>query len=140
MEPLDMNNILGLLRKSEQSGELVLRQKAEIVHMDRISQKNREAYNAIKRRPDNETVYLCTGNMFIKHHVQQAKQIIENDQKDISKNVDKLHDDIKKNLQIIHEIEDKGDRFGASFNLNPLSHDEMKGFDLMLKQIKNIEL
>ena len=135
-----MKQILSLLRESEHSGELVLRERAELVHMDRLSNKNREALNSLKRQPDTDSVYLCTGNMFMKHRVSHAKEIIQKDQKEIEENVKKFREDIQKNVEQIHVIENKGDRFSAAFNLNPLSNEEMKGFGVMLDQIKKIQL
>ena len=139
MEQTDVYNVLDLLRQSEELGEKVLRDREEIVQMDRIRNKNREALTALKRVPEKESVYLCVGNMFFKHRKPAARQLIEDDQKQVNDHIEQLRRQMKNKVQQIQEMEDKGDQF-AKFNLNPLSSQEMKSFNVVLQNIKKLDL
>lgn len=131
--------VLDLLRQNEILGEKVLRDREEIVQMDRIRNKNREALNALKRFPESDSVYLCVGNMFFKHRISTAKNIIQNDQHLTNNSIEKLRRQIKSNVQTLQLMEDKGEEF-AKFNLNPLSTQEMNSFSVILKSIKKLDL
>lgn len=139
MDQIDVQDILSLLQKSEVLGEYVLRDHSELVHMDLIRQKNREALSAMKHRNDNENIYLCMGNMFIKHRINKARSFIQDDQKKINDNIDELHKKIKDNVEKIQSMEGKSEQF-SSFNLKPLSSEEMKGFNVILDSIKKLNL
>lgn len=95
--------------------------------------------NAIKRRPEEDSVYICVGNMFMKQRVKGAKKLIEDDQKNVNEHIEKLRRQIKLNVQTLQEIESKGDQY-ATFNLNPLSQEEMKGFNTVVKSIHKLQL
>lgn len=131
--------MLDLLRQNEILGEKVLRDREEIVQMDRIRNKNREALNALKRFSESDSVYLCVGNMFFKHRISTAKNIIQNDQHLTNNNIEKLRRQIKNNVQTLQLMEDKGEEF-AKFNLNPLSSQEMNSFSVVLKSIQKLNL
>lgn len=135
----DLYNVLDLMQKSEVLGEKALRDKEELVQMDRIRNKNREALNALKRVPEKETVYLCVGNMFFKQRVPTATKLIQDDQKQVNEHIEKLRRQLKDNVQQIQEMEDKGEQF-AKFNLNPLTRDEMKSFSVVMNSIKKLDL
>lgn len=139
MDQINVPDILSLLQTSEVLGENVLRDRSELVQMDHIRQKNREALSAMKHYHDNENIYLCMGNMFIKHRINRARVLIQNDQKKVNENIDKLHKKIKDNVEKIQNIEGKSEEF-ARFNLNPLSSEEMKGADVLFKSMKKLNL
>ena len=120
-------------------GEKVLRDREEIVQMDRIRNKNREALNALKRVPAKDSVYLCVGNMFFKHRIPTATKLIQDDQVQVNDHIEKLRRQIKDNVQRLQEMEDKGEEF-AKFNLNPLTPQEMNSFNVIIKSIKKMDL
>lgn len=140
MDQKEVNDVLGLLRKSESLGENVLRNRDEIVQMDRIRQKNREALNELKKVATTESgVYLCVGNMFIKHSIKQATDLIQKDQKDVNNNIEELRQKIKRNVQNLYEIQNQGEDVNI-YNLNPLSSQEMKSFSKVIDSIKKLEV
>lgn len=127
------------MQKSEVLGEKALRDKEELVQMDRIRNKNREALNALKRVPEKESVYLCVGNMFLKQRCSSAKKLVQDDQNQVNEHIEKLRQQLKNNVQQIQEMEDKGEQF-SKFNLNPLTRDEMKSFSVVMNSIKKLDL
>lgn len=127
------------MQKSEVLGEKALRDKEELVQMDRIRNKNREALNALKRVPEKESVYLCVGNMFLKQRCSAAKKLVQDDQNQVNEHIEKLRQQLKNNVQQIQEMEDKGEQF-SKFNLNPLTRDEMKSFSVVMNSIKKLDL
>ena len=139
---VDVNKVLAVLQTSELIGEKVLRDREEIVQMDRIRNKNREALTTIKRHnqyTDTDSIYLCVGNMFIKHRVSMARKLMEDDQKNVNEHIEKLRRKIKHNVQSLQEMEDRGEEF-EKFTLNPLSQSEMRDFNTVLKSIQKMEL
>ncbi|KAJ6225671.1 hypothetical protein RDWZM_004216 [Blomia tropicalis] len=139
MEQEEVYNVIDLLRKSEVLGEKVLRDRDEVVQMDRIRNKNREALNALKNKAEDDSVYLCTGNMFFKHRIKTARKLIQDDQTNVNDHIETLRRQIKNNVQKLQEIEDKGEEF-SKFNLNPLSQSEMNSFNTVLKSIHKMKL
>lgn len=132
-------DVLGLLRESETLGETVLRDRAEIVQLDRIRNKNREALTAMKREPDHSSVHLCIGNMFIKHRLPIARKLINEDQKNVNEEIERLRSKIKSNVQRLEEMEDKGEQFNV-YNLNPLDPAEMRSFKVILNSIEKLQI
>ncbi|UXI23252.1 Blot13 allergen [Sarcoptes scabiei] len=94
----EIHDVLDRLRESETIGESVLRDRSEIVQLDRIRQKNREALTALKKSDPNDSIYLCIGNMFIKHHNQRAQSLIQQEQKQIDEHLEKLYKQVKDNV------------------------------------------
>lgn len=143
MDPTaNVHDVLNSLQKSELLGENILHDRSEIVHLDRIRQKNREALTAIKnhyKQNDTENIYICMGNMFIKHPVNRARSLIQDDQTVVNEQIETIREKIKNNVQQIHEMEGKGEQF-RTFNLNPLSSNEMKSFNVILDSIKKLDL
>ncbi|OTF69956.1 hypothetical protein BLA29_011775 [Euroglyphus maynei] len=137
----DIHNVLNTLQKSEFIGENILRDRNEIIHLDRIRQKNREALTAIKNhyKNDDENVYICMGNMFIKHPIHRARSLIQDDQKMVNEQIETIHQTVKNNVQRIQEMEGKAENF-RTFNLKPLNASEMKGFNVISDSIKKLDL
>ena len=139
MEKAEVFNVLELLKQSETLGENVLRDRAEIVQLDRIRNKNREALTALKHQPEHESVFLCVGNMFIKHKISTARKLINKDQKNVNDEIEDLRNKIKNNVHKLKEIEDRGEEFNV-YNLNPLDSNEMKSFNVILNSIDRLQI
>ncbi|XP_075680386.1 pdrg1 prefoldin-like subunit [Dermatophagoides pteronyssinus] len=140
----DIHNVLTTLQKSESIGESILNDRTEIINLDRIRQKNREALTAIKNHynhgdDDGQNIYICMGNMFIKHPIKRARSLIQRDQNIVNEQIEILHKNVKNNVEKIQELEGKSEQF-RTFNLKPLNSSEMKSFNVVLDSIKKLDL
>ncbi|XP_069031507.1 p53 and DNA damage-regulated protein 1 isoform X1 [Embiotoca jacksoni] len=124
---------LEYLTEVEEAAEDVLTTKQQIVDLDTKRNKNREALNALKHEmSDSEKVKVCFGNMFIKFPNSKTREMIQKDQEQLDKEINDLRKGLKAKVNGLNEIQGKPELRG--YNLSPLSTDEIKAINSLLKR------
>ncbi|XP_035518210.1 p53 and DNA damage-regulated protein 1 [Morone saxatilis] len=125
--------VLDYLTEVEGAAEEVLTTKQQIVDLDTKRNSNREALNALKNEmSDSEKVKVCFGNMFIKLPKLKTKEMIQKDQEQLDKEINDLRKGLKAKVNRLNEMQGKPELRG--YNLSPLSSDEMKAINSLLKR------
>lgn len=129
----ESQRILEYLTEVEEAAEDVLTTKQQIVDLDTKRNRNREALNALKNEiPKTDKVKVCFGNMFIKFPNMQTREMIQKDQEQLDKEINDLRKSLKAKVNHLNEIQGKPDLRG--YNLSPLSSDELKAINGLLKR------
>ncbi|XP_041639215.1 p53 and DNA damage-regulated protein 1 [Cheilinus undulatus] len=125
--------ILEYLTEVEEAAEDVLTTKQQIVDLDTKRNSNREALNALKNEiPKTEKVKVCLGNMFIKFPNMKTREMIQKDQEQLDKEINDLRKALKAKVNHLNEIQGKPELRG--YSLSPLSSDELKAINGLLKR------
>ncbi|XP_026200425.1 p53 and DNA damage-regulated protein 1 [Anabas testudineus] len=126
-------HVLKYLTEVEEAAEDVLTTKQQIVDLDTKRNRNREALNALKTEmSDTEKVKVCFGNMFIKFPKSKTREMIQRDQEQLDKELNDLHKALKAKVNRLNEMQGKPELRG--YNLSPLSTDEIKAINNLLKR------
>ncbi|XP_049895033.1 p53 and DNA damage-regulated protein 1 [Epinephelus moara] len=129
----ESHRALDYLTEVEEAAEDVLTTKQQIVDLDTKRNRNREALNALKHEiPDSEKVKVCFGNMFIKFPKSKTRDMIQKDQEQLDKEINDLRKGLKAKVNRLNEIQGKPELRG--YNLSPLSTDELKAVNSLLKR------
>ncbi|KAM3877533.1 p53 and DNA damage-regulated protein 1 [Diretmus argenteus] len=129
----ESNRVLEHLTEVEEAAEDVLTNKQQIVDLDTKRNRNREALNALRHdMPDSEKVKICFGNMFIKFPKSKTREMIQKDQEQLDKEINDLRKGLKAKVNRLNEIQGKPELSG--YNLSPLSGDEIKSINSLLKR------
>ncbi|KAL4655884.1 p53 and DNA damage-regulated protein 1 isoform X1 [Arapaima gigas] len=126
--------VLQYLAEVEEAAEDVLADKQQIVDLDVRRNRNREALNALRcdvRNSDEDKVSVCFGSMFIKLSTKTTWQMIQKDQEQLDKEITDIRKRLKVKVNRLNELQGKPELKG--FNLSPLSKDEMKAVNQILK-------
>ncbi|XP_022601170.1 p53 and DNA damage-regulated protein 1 [Seriola dumerili] len=125
--------VLEYMIEVEEAAEDVLTTKQQIVDLDTKRNKNREALNALKTEmSDSEKVKVCFGTMFIKFPKSKTREMIQKDQEQLEKEINDLRKGLKAKVNHLNEIQGKPELRG--YNLSPLSTDEIKAMNNLLKR------
>ncbi|XP_042357498.1 p53 and DNA damage-regulated protein 1 [Plectropomus leopardus] len=125
--------VLEYLTEVEEAAEDVLTTKQQIVDLDTKRNRNREALSALKHdMPDAEKVKVCFGNMFIKFPKSKTRDMIQKDQEQLDKEINDLRKGLKAKVNRLNEMQGKPELIG--YNLSPLSTDEVKAINSLLKR------
>uniref|UniRef100_UPI0037E9280F p53 and DNA damage-regulated protein 1 n=1 Tax=Semicossyphus pulcher TaxID=241346 RepID=UPI0037E9280F len=125
--------VLEYLTEVEEAAEDVLTTKQQIVGLDTKRNKNREALNALKNEMSKtEKVKVCFGNIFIKFPNLKTREMIQKDQEQLDKEINDLRKGLKAKVNHLNEIQGKPELRG--YNLSPLSSDELKAINGLLKR------
>ncbi|XP_031156062.1 p53 and DNA damage-regulated protein 1 isoform X1 [Sander lucioperca] len=125
--------VLENLTEVEEAAEDVLTTKQQIVDLDTRRNRNREALNALKNEiSDSEKVKVCFGNMFIKFPKSKTKEMIQKDQEQLDQEINELRKGLKAKVNRLNEMQGKPELRG--YNLSPLSTDEIKAINGLLKR------
>ncbi|KAM9361978.1 p53 and DNA damage-regulated protein 1 [Symphorus nematophorus] len=125
--------VLEYLTEVEEAAEDVLTTKQQIVDLDTKRNRNREALNALKNEmSDSEKVKVCFGNMFIKFPKSKTTEMIQKDQEQLDKEINDLRKGLKAKVNRLNEMQGKPELRG--YNLSPLSSDEVKAINSLLKR------
>uniref|UniRef100_A0A8I3X6N3 p53 and DNA damage-regulated protein 1 n=1 Tax=Callithrix jacchus TaxID=9483 RepID=A0A8I3X6N3_CALJA len=104
----------------------------QIVDLDTKRNQNREGLRALQKDLNpSEDVMVCFGSMFIKMPHPETKEMIEKDQDQLDKEIEKLRKQLKVKVNRLFEAQGKPELKG--FNLNPLNQDELKALKVILK-------
>ncbi|XP_067097077.1 p53 and DNA damage-regulated protein 1 [Osmerus mordax] len=124
---------LEYLTEIEEAAEDVLANKQQIVDLDKKRNGNREALNALRNpNSSNEKVKVCFGNMFIKFPKAKTTEMILKDQDQLDKEINDLRKVLKAKVNRLNELQGKPELRG--YNLSPLSNDEIKAINSLLKR------
>ncbi|XP_051966952.1 p53 and DNA damage-regulated protein 1 [Xyrauchen texanus] len=124
--------ILEHLTEVEVAAEDILTDKQQIVDLDLRRNRNREALNALRNNSTNGNVKVCFGNMFIKFPQENTRSMILKDQEQLDKEINDLRKRLKAKVNRLNEIQGKPELRG--YNLAPLSDDEIKAINSVLKK------
>ncbi|KAM7402746.1 hypothetical protein PAMP_017960 [Pampus punctatissimus] len=129
----ESQRILEYLAEVEEAAEDVLTTKQQIVDLDTKRNRNREALNALKNElSDSEKVKVCFGNMFIKFPKSKTTEMIQKDQEQLDNEINDLRKGLKAKVNRLNEMQGKPELRG--YNLSPLSTDEVKAINSLLKR------
>ncbi|XP_055364913.1 p53 and DNA damage-regulated protein 1 isoform X1 [Betta splendens] len=125
--------VLMYLTEIEEAAEDVLTAKQQIVDLDSKRNRNREALNALKTEmADTEKVKVCFGKMFIRFPKSKTKEMIQKDQEQLDREINDLRKGLKAKVNRLNEMQGKPELRG--YNLSPLSADEVKAINSLLKR------
>ncbi|XP_020846368.1 p53 and DNA damage-regulated protein 1 isoform X1 [Phascolarctos cinereus] len=128
----EAERVLLYLSEVEELAEEVLADKQQIVDLDLKRNQNREALRALQRDPSqSDKVMVCFGNMFIKLPRPRTKDMIQRDQEHLDEEIEKLRKQLKGKVSRLLEAQGKPELKG--FNLKPLSQEEMRALNVILK-------
>ncbi|XP_068930018.1 p53 and DNA damage-regulated protein 1 [Petaurus breviceps papuanus] len=128
----EAERVLLYLSEVEELAEEVLADKQQIVDLDLKRNQNREALRALQRDPSQSNkVMVCFGNMFIKLPRPRTKDMIHKDQEHLDEEIEKLRKQLKGKVNRLLEAQGKPELKG--FNLKPLSQEEMRAINVILK-------
>ncbi|XP_044517483.1 p53 and DNA damage-regulated protein 1 [Gracilinanus agilis] len=128
----EADRVLRYLGEVEELAEEVLADKQQIVDLDLKRNQNREALRALQRDPSpSDKVMVCFGNMFIKLPRPRTKDMIQKDQEHLDEEIEKLRKQLKGKVNRLLEAQGKPELKG--FNLKPLSQEEMRALNVILK-------
>ncbi|XP_067444528.1 p53 and DNA damage-regulated protein 1 [Thunnus thynnus] len=129
----ESQRVLEYLSEVEEAAEDVLTSKQQIVDLDSKRNRNREALNALKNElSDSEKVKVCFGNMFIKFPKSKTREMIQKDQEQLDKEINDLRKGLKAKVNRLNEMQGKPELRG--YNLSPMSTDEVKAINSLLKR------
>ncbi|XP_050978952.1 p53 and DNA damage-regulated protein 1 [Labeo rohita] len=124
--------ILEYLTEVEVAAEDILSDKQQIVDLDLRRNKNREALSALRNHSPNDNVKVCFGNMFIKFPQESTRSMILKDQDQLDKEISELRKQLKAKVNRLNDLQGKPELRG--YNLSPLSSDEVKAINSLLKK------
>ncbi|KAK5605826.1 p53 and DNA damage-regulated protein 1 [Crenichthys baileyi] len=125
--------VLQYLTEVEEAAEDVLTTKQQIVDLDMKRNRNREALSALKHEmSDSEKVKVCFGDMFIKFPKSKTREMIQKDQEQLDKEINDLRRELKTKVNRLNEKQGNPELRG--YSLSPLSADEMKAINSLLKR------
>ncbi|XP_061584707.1 p53 and DNA damage-regulated protein 1 [Cololabis saira] len=129
----ESQRVLEFLTSIEEAAEDVLSSKQQIVDLDSKRNRNREALSALKHEmSDSEKVKVCFGNMFIKFPKSKTSEMIQRDQEQLDKEINDLRKGLKAKVNRLNEMQGKPELRG--YNLSPLSSDEIRAINSLLKR------
>ncbi|XP_056324178.1 p53 and DNA damage-regulated protein 1 [Danio aesculapii] len=120
------------LTEVEVAAEDILTDKQQIVDLDVRRNRNREALSALRNSSPNDNVKVCFGNMFIKFPQERTRSMILKDQEQLDKEITDLRKRLKAKVNRLNELQGKPELRG--YNLAPLSGDEIKAINSLLKK------
>ena len=107
---------LQTLRQSEALGEEILSDRQQVIELDNRRQINRQAIRSTQKCDGK--VWVLLGNEFIKLNKNKVSDWLNNDQKVLDEEIDKLRDGLKDKVDALHKLEGKAPVKG--FDLKPL--------------------
>lgn len=115
----------------ESTAETILADKEQLVELDRRRQKNREALRALQKLGDDvRKPWVCIGNMFMKIPKGRTTELLQQEQEKLEEEIASLRKKLKKNVQLLRELEGKSEVQG--FSLEPLSREEMQAISKVM--------
>ncbi|CAL8351844.1 unnamed protein product [Gadus morhua 'NCC'] len=129
---MESTRVLEFLTEVEEAAEDVLTNKQQIVDLDLKRNMNREALSALRSTANSEKVMVCFGNMFIKLPKSKTQDMIRKDQEQLDKEINDLRKELKAKVNHLNVIQGKPELTG--YNLSPLSADEVKAINHLMKR------
>ncbi|KAL7843342.1 hypothetical protein AOLI_G00248540 [Acnodon oligacanthus] len=130
---MDSSKVMEYLMEVEVAAEDVLADKQQIIDLDARRNRNREAMNALRNSASqNDKVRVCFGSMFIKFPKENAKSMIQKDQEQLDQEINDIRKRLKAKINHLNDLQGKPELRG--YNLSPLSSDELKAINGILKR------
>lgn len=123
------NLSLSILRSIELQGEEVVRDKSDVVALDRRRNGNREAIRALSKQKSNK-VWFALGPMLIKLPSEKAVSMLQKDQVVIDTEINKIRSELKVKVNKLRDLEYQNPIPGL--DLKPMSKDEMSAINQVL--------
>ncbi|KAM3966849.1 pdrg1 prefoldin-like subunit [Aphomia sociella] len=121
----DQEKVLKYLVSVEKLAEEILCDRREIVMLDKRRNDNREALRNLKKSAQQKC-WLTVGSVLIKHNAEATTSLLENDQKQLDIDINKLRCDLKVKVNNLRDLEMQPPVPGLM--LVPLSQKETEGF------------
>lgn len=112
---------LKYLEEVEMLGEEIVRDKQEVVALDRRRNQNREALRALYH--SGGKTWLTLGSLLVKVPGDKAKELLEQDQVQLDTQINKLRSELKVKVNTLRDMEFQSPVPGLM--LNPLSRSEL---------------
>ncbi|XP_050673761.1 p53 and DNA damage-regulated protein 1 [Leptidea sinapis] len=100
----DQAKTLKYLVSVEKLAEEILSDKREIVLLDKRRNQNREALRDINKSSQKKC-WLAVGSVLVKHNIEDTKELLENDQKQINIEINKLRSNLKIKVNNLRDLE-----------------------------------
>uniref|UniRef100_A0A1B6H2X5 Uncharacterized protein n=1 Tax=Cuerna arida TaxID=1464854 RepID=A0A1B6H2X5_9HEMI len=123
------NLSLKQLHAIEQQGESILRDRAEIIALDRRRNGNREALRNLTREKGTKT-WFALGPMLVKMPVSTATSLLNKDQVTINSEINKIRSDLKVKVNKLRDLEFESPLPGL--DLKPMTREEMAAVNQVL--------
>ncbi|RZF39208.1 hypothetical protein LSTR_LSTR012950 [Laodelphax striatellus] len=121
---------LNHLKAIEKQAEDILRDKSEIVALDRRRNGNREGLRALKKQTNTDKTWFAIGPILVKVPVQTANKWLDKDQVTVSAEINKIRSDMKVKVNNLRDLEFQDPVPGL--NLKPLDRDEMNAINQVM--------
>nr|AAW27486.1 SJCHGC05764 protein [Schistosoma japonicum] len=126
MDYTSQNKVIKHLEEIEEAGEMVLAKQQQCIVYDRNRQKSREAMRKLIQLNSENKQWTCLSDQFFLFPSDQLKKAIEEDIKVYDSEIQKLKDQLKEDINWLHELEGK---------------ESLKGFDLLpLKFVRKFDV
>lgn len=117
----DQDKVLKYLVSVEKLAGEILNDKREMIMLDKRRNHNREALRDINKSIQRKC-WITVGSILVKHDFDTTKSLLENDQKQLDIDINKLGSDLKIKINNLRDLEMRPPVQG--FMLVPVSKDE----------------
>lgn len=100
----DQEKVLKYLVSVEKLAEEILADKREIIELDKRRNHNREALRGVITSQQPQC-WVTVGSVLIKHDVEKTKCLLEEDQKQLNIDINKLRCDLKVKMNSLRDLE-----------------------------------
>ncbi|XP_073943981.1 pdrg1 prefoldin-like subunit [Choristoneura fumiferana] len=100
----DQEKVFKYLVSVEKLAEEILADRHEIIILDKRRNQNREALRELTK-PLSNKCWLTVGPILIKHDKEVAKKLLEDDQKQLNIDINKLRSDLKVKVNNLRDLE-----------------------------------
>ncbi|KAK4476209.1 hypothetical protein MN116_001420 [Schistosoma mekongi] len=116
MDFTSQSKVIKHLEEIEEAGEMVLAKQQQCIVYDRNRQKSREAVRKLMQLNSQNKQWTCLSDQFFLFPLDRLKKAIEEDIKVYDSEIQKLKNQLKEDINWLHELEGK---------------ESLKGFDLL---------
>ncbi|XP_041974707.1 p53 and DNA damage-regulated protein 1 [Aricia agestis] len=100
----DQGKVLKYLVSVEKLAEEIISDKREIVMLDKRRNQNREALRDLTKN-EQKKCWVTVGSVLVKHNLEDAKNLLEADQKQINIDINKLRSNLKIKVNNLRDLE-----------------------------------
>lgn len=118
-----MESVLRLYARIDAVASEILSDKQQITELDAKRNQNREAIRQLKSSAVDKKSWMCFDNTFLQLGSGKCLKMLEEDQKMLDLEVNKLREGLKGKVTILHEME--GSKAMKGFNLKGMARSEL---------------
>lgn len=100
----DQEKVFKYLEAVEKLAEEILADRHEIIVLDKRRNQNREALRELAKLFSNNC-WLTVGSILIKHDKEVTRKLLEDDQKQLNIDINKLRSDLKVKVNSLRDLE-----------------------------------